>query len=234
MKHWVSTRQSEPVAYRLLWTSRGEELPGVFSQFEKFPDSWVGLGGWAGFRWAQHISRSAEMSFVLWEIVVSGLPLLNSSPKLTVHLTVIHPTIASSKHTWSVISSTTLCFGHYPWISQGWTNSSLILKCTYITKTQLYGIFLSLLCQFNAVVILLQRKGCWVAICHPSICTEIVHVCCKKISDVKGLSFFLNTTSSEGGKKGKMSWNLDSRNLELIRSYFAHSFRDQLFRVYSL
>lgn len=163
-----------------------------------------GLRGWAGFRWAQHVSESAEMSFVLWGAVVSDLLSWTPPPSLLAHLTVIRRTIASLKNTWSVISSITLGFDHYPWISQGWTNSSPVLK-RVPPLLKLYRIFLSLLCQFKAVVILLQRKGCRVTICHPSIYTEIVHVCCKKISDIKGLSFFQNCTSSEGGKKGKMS-----------------------------
>lgn len=70
------------------------------------------------------------------------------------------------------------------------------------------------------MVVLLQNRY-WVTICHPNICTEIVNVCCKKISNGRRLSFILSSASSEG--KEEMSCNSDLRNLELIRLTVVYS-----------
>lgn len=73
MKRWVCTRQCEPVAYRLLWTSREWGVPWGLESLRKVSRFLRGLRGWAGFRWAQHVSESAEMSFVPWGAVMSDL-----------------------------------------------------------------------------------------------------------------------------------------------------------------
>lgn len=106
------------------WGSRGWPAPWNLGQSGKVSGSWARLGGWAGFRPAQ---PNAKSCYNARNIVFCPLrscsvwpALINSSPKQAVHLAVINWTINSLKHTWLIISSITLCFGHYPWISQGW------------------------------------------------------------------------------------------------------------------